>query len=518
MFRYRAARPGQGPQAAYSPRLENRRYEEDAKEAAGAQRAMFSVVFLGNTQPPWMIGVTEAEDRHAHPLWKRPEAAIPGTRSPDNHKCPFTWMVEGRMRPANAIASPHSPVLSWRSPSFPPLHPRSTSIRFDKMVRIAITASFVAAVLGVASALSLDARAPITVKASLKKISTVTDSKNIVARDAARLNGYFKKNSLESRQDESAINEIFSYIAETTVGSQTFNLIVDTGSSNTWVGADTKFKAGSTGKSTGKSVSVSYGSGEFSGTEYTDTVALGGVGVTSQSIGVASSSSGFDGVDGIIGFGPEDLTEDTVSGSSEIPTFMQNLVSQGVISENVLGVSFAPLTGSEEEASNGVLTLGGVDDSLYSGDISYTTRTGDYWGVSVTKFEFGSTTLSSSSAQGIVDTGTTLIYIPTSAYNKFLSASGGKLDNDSGLVKFTKKPTSNFSFSVGGTTYTLTPSQYLIAEDQYENWGISGSDYYTTINDGGSEAPNTILGMSFLEFYYSVFDTTNNRVGLAPAA
>ncbi|KAF7317235.1 Aspartic protease [Mycena chlorophos] len=467
-------------------------------------RDIASVVFLGNTQPPWMIGVTEAEDRHAHPLWKRSEAAIPGTRSPDNHKRPFTWTVEGRMRPTNAIASPHSPVLSWRSPSFPPLHPRSTSIRFDKMVRIAITASFVAAVLGVASALSLDARAPVTVKASLKKISTVTDSKNIVARDAARLNGYFKKNSLESRQDESAINEIFSYIAETTVGSQTFNLIVDTGSSNTWVGADTKFKAGSTGKSTGKSVSVSYGSGEFSGTEYTDSVALGDVGVSSQSIGVASSSSGFDGVDGIIGFGPEDLTEDTVSGSSEIPTFMQNLVSQGVISEN--------------EASNGVLTLGGVDDSLYSGDISYTTRTGDYWGVSVSNFKFGSTTLSSSSAQGIVDTGTTLIYIPTAAYNKFLSASGGKLDNESGLVKFTKKPTSNFTFTVGGTTYTLTPSQYLIAEDQYENWGISGSDYYTTIGDGGSEAPNTILGMSFLEFYYSVFDTTNNRVGLAPAA
>ena len=38
------------------------------------------------------------------------------------------------------------------------------------------------------------------------------------------------------------------------------------------------------------------------GTEFTDTVTLGGgLTVTAQSIGVASRSTGFDGVDGIIG-------------------------------------------------------------------------------------------------------------------------------------------------------------------------------------------------------------------------
>ena len=37
--------------------------------------------------------------------------------------------------------------------------------------------------------------------------------------------------------------------------------------------------------------SVSYGSGSFSGTEYTDTVTLGSLTVTKQSIGVASTAS-----------------------------------------------------------------------------------------------------------------------------------------------------------------------------------------------------------------------------------
>lgn len=48
--------------------------------------------------------------------------------------------------------------------------------------------------------------------------------------------------------------------------------------------------------------SVTYGSGDFSGNEFTDTVSLGGgLTITKQSIGVATSSDGFEGVDGILG-------------------------------------------------------------------------------------------------------------------------------------------------------------------------------------------------------------------------
>lgn len=48
--------------------------------------------------------------------------------------------------------------------------------------------------------------------------------------------------------------------------------------------------------------SVTYGSGDFSGTEFTDTVSLGsGLTISKQSIGVASRADGFSGVDGILG-------------------------------------------------------------------------------------------------------------------------------------------------------------------------------------------------------------------------
>lgn len=290
--------------------------------------------------------------------------------------------------------------------------------------------------------------------------------------------------------------------------------------SNTWCGAQSSCEPSSTGQDTGSSVSVSYGSGSFSGEEYTDEVSFGGLTVSSQSIGAASQSSGFTGVDGIIGFGPADLTENTVSGADTVPTFMDNLYSQGSIATEVLGVSFRPESGSDTDDTNGELTLGGTDSSKYSGSITYfpTLTSGDaasYWGISIDSFAYGSSNLGS--ATGIVDTGTTLIYIPTSAYNEFLSLTGGQTDSSSGLASFSTEPTSNFDITFGSTTYTLTPSQYLVPDAQYSYYGLSSGTYYAWINDGGSSGVDTIIGQKFLENYYSVFDTTNSRIGFATA-
>lgn len=286
-----------------------------------------------------------------------------------------------------------------------------------------------------------------------------------------------------------------------------------------WCGAQSSCEPTSTGKSTGGSVQVSYGSGSFSGREYTDKVSFGGLTVASQSLGAATSSSGFTGVDGILGFGPVDLTQGTVSNANTVPTFMDNLYKQGSISSEVLGVSFRPESGGDTDDANGELTLGGTDSSKYTGSLTYfsTLKSGSaapYWGISIASFTYGSTTLASS-ATGIVDTGTTLIYIPTSAYNKFLSATGGKTDSSSGLAVFTKKPTSNFGIKFGSTTYTLTPAQYLVPTAQYSVFGLSSGKYYAWINDGGSSGVNCIIGQKFLENYYSVFDTTNGRIGFA---
>jgi saccharopepsin len=70
-------------------------------------------------------------------------------------------------------------------------------------------------------------------------------------------------------------------------------------------------------------------------------VIVAGLPVFAQSLGV-TSLGWFDlegaGFDGICGFGFEGLTWGTVSNTDTVPTVMENLKSQGMISQNVLGV------------------------------------------------------------------------------------------------------------------------------------------------------------------------------------
>ncbi|KAM0469610.1 hypothetical protein ACHAPX_010388 [Trichoderma viride] len=360
-----------------------------------------------------------------------------------------------------------------------------------------------------------------TVTLPVKRVSNVKSAKNLVQKERARLN---KINGVKSVNVDAVsgpvTNELITYVAEVTIGGSTYDLIVDTGSSNTWCGAQSRCEPSSTGRSTGASVSVPYGSGSFSGTEYIDTVSFGGLTVSKQSIGAATESDGFDGVDGIIGFGPVDLTQQTVDGASQVPTFTNNLFSQGSISSEVLGVSFKPESGSDTDDANGELTLGGTDSSKFTGSITYfpTLTSGNaarYWGISIASVTYGSTTLSSSTT-AIVDTGTTLIYIATPAYNKFLSATGGSLDR-SGFTIFNSKPTSNLNIKFGSTTFSLTPAQYLVPTSQYSNLGFRQGKFYAWVSDGGTTGVTNVIGQKFLENYYSVFDTTNSRIGFATA-
>ena len=210
-------------------------------------------------------------------------------------------------------------------------------------------------------------------------------------------------------------------------------LLIDTGSSNTWLGASKAYTKTKTSKDTGHKVvcfpclrvtssnlkrdqSVSYGSGSFSGEEWTDTVDLGsGLVIENQSIGVASSATGFSGFDGILGVGPVDLTSSTVHNfTGTVPTVTDNLLSQGTISEEVLGIYYVP---ASESTSTGELTFGGYDSSAITSSMKYVALTTTspaslYWGIDQSITYGGSTILSSTA--GIVDTGTTLILIATS--------------------------------------------------------------------------------------------------------
>ena len=57
------------------------------------------------------------------------------------------------------------------------------------------------------------------------------------------------------------------------------------------------------------------------------------------------------------------------AGVGQVPTVTDNLFSQGLISTEVLGVSFEPTT--SESSTNGALDFGGADATKYTGALSY---------------------------------------------------------------------------------------------------------------------------------------------------
>ncbi|KAG1884799.1 acid protease [Suillus subluteus] len=339
------------------------------------------------------------------------------------------------------------------------------------------------------------------------------------ARAQAMINASFSKRAGSS--SFSIASAVTAYTAQVGVGSPAtqYTLLIDTGSSNTWVGANTPYTRTNTSVDTGNSVSVSYGSGRFSGEEYLDTVTLSSdLVITGQSIGVAKNAQGFNGVDGILGVGPTDLTQGTVSNVGLVPTVTDNLYSKGAIGTEALGVYFAP------GGSAGELTFGGSDSSKTTSSVNYvplttTSPSSEYWGIDQS-IAYGSSTILSATA-GIVDTGTTLILIATDAFNKYQSATGATLDSNTGLLMITSDQYANLqtlNFNIGGTSYGLTPNGQIWPRSLNSDIGGSSNNIYLVVNDIGSNSGgglDFINGYSFLQRFYSVFDTTNHQVGFA---
>ncbi|KAG2368809.1 aspartic peptidase domain-containing protein [Suillus spraguei] len=373
---------------------------------------------------------------------------------------------------------------------------------------------------------------PITLPIA-RKLNTSGGTINILQHDQSRAAALKNVGSDTLSRRTASItvtNDAVSYIAAVGVGSPatTYYLIVDTGSSNTWVGADTKYVVTSTSVDTGDAVEVTYGSGSFSGTEYLDTVTLGtGLTITKQSIGVAATSTGFDGVDGIVGIGPLILTEGTLTDypDTTIPTVTENLYTEGTIAEIVVGVSFEPTTTDSD--ANGELTFGGTDDTKYTGDLTYTPLTTTepasyYWGINES-ITYGTTTILAETA-GIVDTGTTLILIATNAYSKYITATGATEDETTGLLRITTAKyddLEDLNFNVGSETYALTPNGQIWPRSLNTYIGGVTDDIYLVVNSIGTpsgEGLDFINGYTFLERFYAVFDTTHSQVGFATTA
>ncbi|KAH9934562.1 family A1 protease [Epithele typhae] len=352
----------------------------------------------------------------------------------------------------------------------------------------------------------------------------VTGVPSIIQHDQARAK-VLKANRAEMRGFQVVfVGEADSASApdKVTIGSQTFALLIDTGSSNTWVGAQSNNSLQGA-KSAGDLVSVSYGSGFFTGAEVFATVKFpNGLTIANQSLGSAFVTQGITGVDGILGIGPVDLTCGTLrfNKSACIPTVTDNAFSQGLISAHAVGISFQPTTTTGN--TNGELTFGGVDTSKFTGALNYvpitsTSPSTQYVGIdqSITYGTADGTTVLPATS-GITDTGTTLLLLATDAYKTYMNLTGAVPDSSTGLLSLTPAQFGNLQslfFHIGDTLIGRASSAQL-------NAAINGTSslVYLVVADMGSSSGDGldfIDGQTFLERFYHVYDIANSRVGFA---
>jgi saccharopepsin len=202
---------------------------------------------------------------------------------------------------------------------------------------------------------------------------------------------------------------------------QEFKVVLDTGSSNLWVPSSecnsiacylhSKYdhSSSSTYKKNGSSFEIRYGSGELSGFVSQDAFQIGDLKVKNQDFAEATSEPGlafaFGRFDGIMGLG-----YNTISVNGIVPPFY-NMLDQGLLDEPVF--SFY-LSDTNDESSESEAMFGGVNTDHYTGKLTkIPLRRKAYWEVDLDAITFGDDTAEMDDTGVILDTGTSLIALPS---------------------------------------------------------------------------------------------------------
>ncbi|KAF4635134.1 hypothetical protein G7Y89_g2969 [Cudoniella acicularis] len=312
------------------------------------------------------------------------------------------------------------------------------------------------------------------------------------------------------------------YFSEITIGTpaQTFKVVLDTGSSNLWVPSQqcgsiacylhTKYdsSSSSTYRANGSSFEIRYGSGSLSGFVSQDTVTIGDLKIKDQIFAEATEEPGlafaFGRFDGILGLG-----YDTIS-VNKIPPPFYSMVDQGLLDKAV----FAFYLGDTADGDNSEATFGGVNPDHYTGKITtIPLRRKAYWEVDLDAIKFGDATAELENTGVILDTGTSLIALPSTLaelLNKEIGAKKGY--NGQYSVECDKRDSlPDITFTLSGYDFKITPYDYILEVQGSCISTFMGMDFPEPVG------PLAILGDAFLRKWYSIYDLEKGTVGLAAA-
>ncbi|KAH7925633.1 acid protease [Leucogyrophana mollusca] len=377
--------------------------------------------------------------------------------------------------------------------------------------------------------------------------------------DALRVKYGYNPKNLVKRASSAAVpitdeENDSSYSGVVSIGTpaQNLNVVLDTGSSDLWVATSQCTTCASdippfdTSKSSSfkvstSSIEIQYGSGAVQGTISQDTVSMGGFTVPAQTLlAVTQTTSNLidDGLSGIMGLGFEVLSAQNAT------PFWVALDNANQLSASVFSFYLERYVNQANEidtAPGGVLTLGGTNTSLYTGNIEFINMpsgtTPSYWlqEVSALTVQGTSVTIPSGSGLAAIDTGTTLIGAPTTIVDNIWNAVPGSqalTGEYEGMYAFPCTTDVSVTISYGGTAWAISSADMNLGSISIgsSTGPMSGAVDATTqmcvggIFDIGSSVgsgpgtPSWIVGDTFLKNVYSVFRADPPSVGFAQLA
>ncbi|XP_044307173.1 pepsin B-like [Varanus komodoensis] len=318
------------------------------------------------------------------------------------------------------------------------------------------------------------------------------------------------------------------YFGEISIGTppQNFRVLMDTGSANLWVpsvqcntyacGNHNKFdpSASSTFVNNGQTDTLYYGSGSLTIELAYDTVQIQNIVVYNQEFGLGVSEPTdpfyYASFDGIMGLSYPSSAVGHVGGA----TVLQQMLSQNQLSEPIFSFYFSR---NPTVQYGGELILGGINDQLFSGQLTWTPVTREaYWQIGFQEFLIGNqvTGWCSSGCQAVVDTGTSTLAIPQQYIGSFVQYVGAQQDNNGDYFvncnNVQNLPT--ITFTINGAQFPLPPSAYVSNDNGYCTLQIEA-----TYLPSPSGEPMWTFGDVFLKEYYSAYDIGNNMMGFAPS-
>lgn len=328
------------------------------------------------------------------------------------------------------------------------------------------------------------------------------------------------------------------YFATVNIGTppQAFNLVLDTGSSDTWVVSSAcppaqcthnvhKFDTSKshTFHASDQPFHVSYGTGGINkGRLVSDTVSIANFTVASLTFAEAldiSEHTVQPPASGIMGLGFESLA---TSGATPL---WQVLMIEKKVEERVFSFQ---LKNNMREARNGqdirpggIFTLGMLDKSQFQGDINWVSvpkkfgNTGiGYWAVPLDRIQVNSRSFPpGANPYAVIDTGTTLIGGPPDVVRAIYSAIPGARPSQvgEGYYEFPCNAHFTIKFGFGGRDYEITRENINLGSQGIGSMCVGAIFAQQT----GPHMPGWIVGDSFLKTVFSAFRYEPQAVGFA---